>query len=192
MNFFKIISQFFSLGLKKHKLILKNLLFLSVFGLSIIFSSCADKNETLDTKEKFEPSAYERARIYADKNPITLGGSSKDKNTNFEFSTSNVLWRASLKTLDFIPLATLDYSGGIIISDWYSDERSNKEQIKIQIRFVSTELRSESIQVTSYKKICDSNNVCINSKGNENFNREIKDLIVNNARQIKIEESKKK
>jgi len=180
------------LGLKKHKLILKNSLFLSVFGLLIIFSSCADKNETLDTKEKFEPSAYERARIYADKNPITLGGSSKDKNTNFEFSTSNVLWRASLKTLDFIPLATLDYSGGIIITDWYSDEKSNKEQIKIQIRFVSTELRSESIQVTSYKKICDSNNVCINAKGNENFNREIKDLIVNNARQIKIEDSKRK
>ena len=119
-------------------------------------------------------------------------GNDKEKNTNFEFSTSNVLWRASLKTLDFIPLATLDYSGGIIITDWYSDEKSNKEQIKIQIRFVSTELRSDSVQVTSYKKICEINNVCTNAKGNESFNREIKDLIVSNARQIKIEESKKK
>lgn len=152
-----------------------------------------NKNDENFEKEKFEPSAYERAKTYADKNPVTIfGKDSKDKNTNFEFSTSNVLWRASLKTLDFIPLATVDYSGGIIITDWYSEGKSNKEQIKIQIRFFSTELRSESIQVVSYKKICESNNVCNNLAGNENFNKEIKDLIINSARQIRIEENKKK
>ena len=152
-----------------------------------------NKNDENFEKEKFEPSAYERAKTYAEKNPITIfGKDSKDKNTNFEFSTSNVLWRASLKALDFIPLATVDYSGGIIITDWYSEGKSNKEQIKIQIRFFSTELRSESIQVVSYKKICESNNVCNNLAGNESFNKEIKDLIINSARQIRIEENKKK
>lgn len=175
----------------------KNFLFkvkISSVLLLFFLTSCANnKNDETFEKEKFEPSAYERAKAYADKNPVTLfGKDTKDKNTNFEFSTSNVLWRASLKTLDFIPLATLDYSGGIIVTDWYSDEKSNKEQIKIQIRFVSTELRSESLQVTSYKKVCDSNNICANLKGNEEFNREIKDLIINTARQIKIEESKRK
>jgi hypothetical protein len=155
--------------------------------------SQGNKTDEVIEKEKFEPSAYERAKTYADKNPITLlGKDSKDKNTNFEFSTSNVLWRASLKTLDFIPLATVDYSGGIIITDWYSEGKSNKEQIKIQIRFFSTELRSESIQVISYKKICETNNECANIAGNENFNKEIKDLVINTARQIKIEENKKK
>ena len=151
------------------------------------------KNDENFEKEKFEPSAYERTKAYADKNPVTIfGKDSKDKNTNFEFATSNVLWRASLKTLDFIPLATVDYSGGIIITDWYSEGKLNKEQIKIQIRFVSTELRSESIQVASYKKICETNNECTNVPGSENFNKEIKDLIINTARQIKIEENKKK
>ena len=91
-----------------------------------------------------------------------------------------------------MPLTTVDYSGGVIITDWYSEGKLNKEQIKIQIRFVSTELRSESIQVISYKKICETNNECTNVVGNENFNREIKDLIINTARQIKIEENKKK
>jgi hypothetical protein len=166
---------------------------LFLFFLATCMGGQSNKNDEVFEKEKFEPSAYEKSKAYAEKNPITLfGKDSKDKNTNFDFGSSNVLWRASLKTLDFIPLATLDYSGGIIITDWYSDEKSNKEQIKIQIRFVSTELRSESIQVTSYKKICASNNVCTNAKGNESFNREIKDLIVNNARQIKIEDSKRK
>jgi hypothetical protein len=166
---------------------------LFLFSLASCLGGQNNKNDEILEKEKFEPSAYERSKTFAEKNPITIfGKDSKDKNTNFEFSTSNVLWRASLKTLDFIPLATVDYSGGIIITDWYSEGKSNKEQIKIQIRFFSTELRSESIQVVSYKKICESNNVCNNLAGNENFNKEIKDLIINNARQIRIEENKKK
>ena len=186
------IAQFLTLICNRLKLMLKNLFFLSF--LIIILSSCKN-NEKKDgitgNQEKLE-NPDERARNFADKNPITLFKDSKDKNTNFEFGTSNVLWRASHKTLDFIPLATVDYSGGIIITDWYSEGKLNKEQIKIQIRFVSTELRSESIQVVSYKKICEGNNDCTNIAGNENFNREIKDLIINTARQIKIEESKKK
>ena len=166
---------------------------LFLFSLSACLGGQNNKNDENFEKEKFEPSAYERAKTYADKNPVTIfGKDSKDKNTNFEFSTSNILWRASLKTLDFIPLANVDYSGGIIITDWYSEEKSKKEQIKIQIRFFSTELRSESIQVTSYKKVCESNNECSNIAGNENFNKEIKDLIINSARQIRIEENKKK
>jgi hypothetical protein len=166
---------------------------LFLFSLAACLGGQSNKNDEIIEKEKYEPSAYERAKTYAEKNPITIfGKDSKDKNTNFEFSTSNVLWRASLKTLDFIPLATVDYSGGIIITDWYSEGKSNKEQIKIQIRFFSTELRSESIQVVSYKKICESNNECSNLAGNENFNKEIKDLIINSARQIRIEENKKK
>jgi hypothetical protein len=166
---------------------------LFLFSLAACLGDQNNKNDEKLEKEKFEPSAYERAKTYADKNPVTIfGKDSKDKNTNFEFSTSNVLWRASLKTLDFIPLATVDYSGGIIITDWYSEGKSNKEQIKIQIRFFSTELRSDSIQVVSYKKICESNNECNNLAGNESFNKEIKDLIINSARQIRIEENKKK
>ena len=191
MNFSYKLNGFLISSLKKLSLVTLNLL---VF--IIILSSCSNKpnkEENIGTQEKFEPSAYERAKNFAEKNPVTLfGKDSKDKNTNFDFSTSNVLWRASLKTLDFIPLVTVDYSGGIIITDWYSEGKSKQEQIKIQVRFFSTELRSDSVQVTSYKKICEINNVCSNISGNENFNKEIKYLIINTARQIKIEENKKK
>ena len=191
MNFSYKLNGFLISSLKKLSLVTLNLL---VF--IIILSSCSNKpnkEENIGTQERFEPSAYERAKNFAEKNPVTLfGKDSKDKNTNFDFSTSNVLWRASLKTLDFIPLVTVDYSGGIIITDWYSEGKSKQEQIKIQVRFFSTELRSDSVQVTSYKKICEINNVCSNISGNENFNKEIKDLIINTARQIKIEENKKK
>ena len=58
--------------------------------------------------------------------------------TNYEFSTSNPMWRASLETLDFLPLTTVDYSGGMIITDWYSDNNSQSESIKISVRFLSS------------------------------------------------------
>ena len=191
MNFFNKFNNFLNLNLKKPIKITFNLLIPI-----IILSSCStksNKDENIFTQEKFEPSAYERAKNFADKNPVTLfGKDSKEKNSNFEFGTSNVLWRATLKTLDFIPLVTVDYSGGIIITDWYSEGKLNKEQIKIQVRFLSTDLRSESIQINSYKKICETSNECTNLAGNENFNKEIKDLIINSARQIKIEDNKRK
>ena len=60
--------------------------------------------------------------------------------TNYEFSTSNPMWRASLEILDFLPLSTVDYSGGMIITDWYSESNSD-ESIKITIRFLSNEVR---------------------------------------------------
>jgi len=163
-----------------------------ILFITLLFSiACTKKEQGELDKEKFEPNAYERARIFAEKNPVTIFGGSNNKNTNFEFGSSNILWRASLKTLDFIPLTNADYSGGVIITDWYSASE-NREQIKIQIRFFSNELRSDSIDIKSHKRTCESNGLCKNLTVSENFNREIKESILNTARLIKIEESKKK
>lgn len=77
----------------------------------------------------------------------------------YEFSTSNPMWRASLELIDFVPLTTVDYSGGIIITDWYSDSINSKESIKITIRFLSNEIKSDSLKILVYKKICNSESV---------------------------------
>ena len=82
-------------------------------------------------------------------------------NTNFQFSSSNPLWRASLEILDFLPMTTVDYAGGMIISDWYSDNTGNSnESIKITIRFLSNEVRSDSLKVIAHKKTCKSISSC--------------------------------
>jgi len=164
---------------------------LLIFFIFITFSCVSEKkNSEINKPEVFEPDSAKRAKEFADKNPINIFGG-PNKNTNFEFGTSNILWRASLKTLDFIPLSNVDYSGGVIITDWYSASE-NKEQIKIQIRFLSNELRSDALDIKSHKRTCESNGLCKNITVSENFNREIKESILNTARLIKIEESKKK
>ena len=93
---------------------------------------------------------------------VSVGGLTKGigRGTTYEFSTSNPMWRASLETLDFLPLTTVDYSGGMIITDWYSDNNSAKESIKISLRFLGNEIRSESLKVIVHQKICSTNLNC--------------------------------
>ena len=75
----------------------------------------------------------------------------------FDFANSNELWRASLDSIDFIPLASANYSGGIIITDWYSNNTNSNESIKIIIRFLTNEIRSDAIDIKIYKKKCVDN-----------------------------------
>ena len=97
-----------------------------------------------------------------------------------------------LKSLDFLPLINADYSGGIIIYDWYSESSNSNEQIKITVNFLSNELRTESIEISSHKKICDQNQKCFTKKTDVDFNKSIKENILAEARKLRIAEEKKK
>ena len=85
----------------------------------------------------------------------------------FEFASSNELWRASLDTIDFIPLASVNYSGGIIITDWYTNDQKQNEAIKISIRFLTNEIRSDALDIKVFTKTCDLENKCIISEKSE-------------------------
>jgi hypothetical protein len=160
--------------------------------MSFLFN-CAKVDPVTGEKVLVEPDTRKKSREFADKGGGILGdlGISGNKNTTFEFSTSNVLWRATLKTLDFLPLVNADYSGGVIIYDWYSQTNNPKEQIKISIQFLNNELRSDSVKITAHKKICDTSDRCSNSTMDQNFANSIKENILASARALKIEETKK-
>jgi hypothetical protein len=152
---------------------------------------CAKIDPVTGEKVIIEPNVSKRQQAYMDKEGGIFGDFNKKNQSNtFEFATSNVLWRATLKSLDFLPLVNADYSGGIIIYDWYSDGKNNKEQIKVSVKFLNNELRSDSLEVSVHKKICDNENNCITQKINNNFNQEIKDTIIASARSLKISEQK--
>ena len=80
----------------------------------------------------------------------------------FDFASSNELWRASLDTIDFMPLLSVNYSGGIIVTDWYSDEQSaSGESVKISIRFLTNEIRADALDIKVFSRICNSVSNCI-------------------------------
>jgi hypothetical protein len=170
----------------------KYLKFSSHLLIILFLVNCAKVDPVTGEKILIEPDTRKKSREFADKGGGLFGdlGKSGNKNNTFEFSTSNVLWRATLKSLDFLPLLNADYSGGVIIYDWYSQNNNPKEQIKISIQFLNNELRSDSIKVTAHKKICESTDRCSNSTLDQNFANSIKESIITAARILKIEDTK--
>tara|TARA_B100000780_G_scaffold229251_1_gene168813 strand:+ start:675 stop:1211 length:537 start_codon:yes stop_codon:yes gene_type:complete len=119
----------------------------------------------------------------------------KDNGGTFQFASSNPLWRASLDILDFIPLINASYSGGIIITDWYSDPNSKKknEAIKISIKFLSNEIRPDAIDIKIYKKNCQAFENCKIIDSESNLNNDLKVAILKKASQLdKMARAKKK
>ena len=120
-----------------------------------------------------------------------LGNLGKNSGTNFQFASSNPLWRAALEKLDFAPLSNVDYAGGIIVTDWFSEGGSG-DQVKITIRFLTNEIRSDAVDVTIHKKNCDLKNNCKINKIENTLNNEIKFAILKKAAQIKSQDLVKK
>ena len=97
----------------------------------------------------------------------------------FDFASSNELWRASLDVIEFMPLSSVNYSGGIIITDWYSDNQ--KDSIKITLRFLSNEIRSDAISIKIFYKKCDAFTNCEVAENKGNLEKEIKKEILKKA-----------
>ena len=131
-----------------------------LIGFLLISTACNKKNSKLDPNRPLT-AKEKRVKIIKEGSGTSLGSmiGKRGAGTNYEFSSSNPMWRASLETLDFLPLTTVDYSGGMIITDWYS-ENNNSESIKISVRFLSNDIRSDSIKIIIHKKTCDNNMVC--------------------------------
>ena len=156
----------------------KNKNFIILFLIFFTLSSCAKEGffKTGDAR-KNPPDPRERVKKNLEEgkgfrlsNTMGLGG---NKGTNFEFASSNGLWRASLDVLDFMPLTSANYSGGIIITDWYSEQGNPDESIKITIRFLSNEVRSDAINVDIFYKKCVAVNNCKINKQDGQLKKEI-------------------
>ena len=132
-------------------MILKRFLTIFVVLNLIVLNSCGMYKKV--DQRKMPDGAQAKARKNVEEGRgVSIGGIVKRRgSTNYEFSTSNPMWRASLEILDFLPLSTVDYSGGMIITDWYSENNAD-ESIKISIRFLSNEIRSDNLKIIVHKK----------------------------------------
>ena len=149
--------------------------------LVLILNSCGGKLPGSDAK-KYPPNPKERVKNNLEQgkgfrlDTAIKGGRGGD----FEFASSNELWRASLDVIDFMPLTSANYSGGIIITDWYSEQNEN-ESIKITIRFLSNEVRSDALNIKIFHKICDKNFNCVVREKKSSLNIELQKEILKKA-----------
>ena len=132
---------------------------------------------------KVSPNADERVKKNLEEGKgITLGGMlGGGGGTNYQFASSNPMWRATLEILDFLPLSNVDYSGGIIITDWYNEGTSLDESIKITIRFLTNEVRSDGLRIIVHKKRCNIQQKCTVKKISSSLEQELQVAILKKA-----------
>lgn len=165
--------------------------FLLIFTISFALMSCNFKK----VDQRSRPTDPEERRRQAVNEGRGTGINelfNRRGSTNFEFSSSNPMWRASLETLDFLPLLTVDYSGGVIITDWYSDGNDDNS-IKLTIRFLSNEIRSDSLKIIVHKKNCKSLTNCTTSLSQSNLIKdELRSTILRKASILEKSDKEKK
>ena len=110
-----------------------------------------------------------------------LLGGDEQKGGTFDFASSNELWRATLDTIDFMPLVSANYSGGIIISDWYNDGKSSGQSVKISVRFLTNEVRADALEIKIFTKNCETTIDCKVSENKGNLIIELKKSILKKA-----------
>jgi len=133
-----------------------------------------------DWSKKGIVSGKERARENVRQGKGITFGNFGNSETNFLFASSNPMWRATLETVDFMSLSNVDYAGGLIITDWYSEDSPN-EAVKIIVTFLSNEVRSDGLTIDIRKRNCNQNNQCIIKKIDSDLNFKIKDKILKRA-----------
>ena len=169
---------------------------IGVFVLSF-FSSCGiwDPSDA----RKVSPNSKERVKKNLEEGKgmsmkKMMGGAGVG-GTNYQFASSNPMWRATLEILDFLPLSNVDYSGGIITTDWYNEGTSSDESIKITVRFLTNEIRSDGLKIIVHKKRCNIQQKCTVNKIQSALEQELQVAILKKAvlfeKQIQKGNSKK-
>ena len=145
---------------------------------------------------KVSPNAKERVKKNLEEGKgFTLMGAAKGDKTSYQFASSNPMWRATLEILDFLPLANVDYSGGIITTDWYNEGTASDESIKITIRFLTNEVRADGLKIIVHKKKCNLQQKCAVRKVTSALENELQVAILRKAaifEQEYIKKNKKK
>ncbi len=167
-------------------------IFIFLLSLFLILNSCGIYKK-VDQRQMPTGAVAKAKKNVEEGRGISLKGlAGGDRKTTFQFSTSNPLWRASLEVLDFIPLSTVDYAGGMIISDWYFGESSQNDSIKVTVRFLNNEISSNSLDVIVHQKICKTQINCKINKIDSKIKEELKISILKKAALIQKQDKKKK
>ena len=152
--------------------------FFSILLSLIILSNCGIYKRS-DVKDN-PVNVEDRVRKNIEEGKGVRFNIGKSKGGVFDFASANELWRASVETLDFVPLVNASYSGGIIITDWFNGGKDTNRDLKITVRFLSNEIRSDALKIVIHERVC-SNNNCVTNLIDSKISDEIQLAILKKA-----------
>ena len=139
-------------------------IFLSFLTLTLIFlTSCGKDMFSFPSTKDVPVNIQDRVEKNIEEGRgVSFGMGNSGQGGVFDFASSNEMWRASIEVLDFVSFTNASYSGGIIITDWFSgnsdEQNSNLRELKITVRFLSNEIRADGLKVIVHEKLCETNN----------------------------------
>ena len=159
----------------------KYIIFSTCLAIVVSLNSCGlyKRSDVKDTPVNVE----DRVRKNIQEGRGVRFGKGATRGGDFDFASSNPLWRASIDIFDFVPLTNASYSGGILITDWFSTENENSNktrELKITVKFLTNEIRADAVDVTVFEKVCELNE-CKTSKVQSKLEKEIKLAILKKA-----------
>ena len=174
---------------------MKPILFFLSFILFLPLSACDFLPEIGGTDSSF-PKRLEERRIEArgsltGEGGLVIAGGDDDEATagNNPLGVNSFLWRASLDTLAFMPLASADPFGGVIITDWYEDPNARGERFKITLLILDRTLRADGIKASLFKQTRDGETgEWQDASVADSIERQLEDSILTRARQLRIKQ----
>ena len=161
---------------KKISFFLAGIVALALLGSCGIYQPVDARKVSPNSKERVKKNLEEGKGISMQK---IMGG--RSGGTSYQFASTNPMWRATLEILDFLPLANVDYSGGIITTDWYNEGTSSDESIKITVRFLTNEIRSDGLRIIVHKRRCNIQQKCVVKKISSALEQELQVAILKKA-----------
>ena len=161
---------------------------------AFFFTSCGIYKRS-DVKDN-PVNVNERVRKNIEEGRGIRFGKGSSQGGVFDFASSNELWRASIDILDFVPFTNASYSGGIIITDWFSGNskvENEKRELKITVRFLTNEIRSDALDIRIHERLCNLDSIydCNTNKITSNLENEIKLAILKKAAILEKQSLKK-
>lgn len=166
---------------------LRWMLFLAPFCIVCCENVKVDKNDEILTRR--EQKYKDLDKLFGD-DAFTFGDAAKaQKSGETGIGVNSFLWRAALDTISFIPLKSVDPFGGVILTDWYTPSESPQERVKVDILILDRQLRADGLKVTVFRQKLDQGQ-WIDQPTNSVTVRELEDIILTRARQLRIKSGK--
>lgn len=174
----------------------KNFLILLVcFGSLAITAGCADGALKKDDKQSYPMNPEDarnakRGKLTGEGGLKLFGGDNDEEGgSNSPIGVNSFLWRATLDTLTFMPIASADPFGGVILTDWYEDPKAVGERFKINALILDKNLRTDAIKIVVFKQLRNDNGTWRDSEVAKDLGRKLEDTILTRARELRVKQS---
>lgn len=160
-------------------------------SLLIVLPSCGGLKPDADQQYPQDPDdvrKQERGKVTGDEG-VVMGGDSgkKDKDVGKNpLGVNSFLWRASLDTLSFLPIAAADPFGGTILTDWYEDPDAPGERYKVNVLILDRQLRADSLKISTFRQKKDAKGNWVESPTDAKLGRKLEDTVLTRARQMRV------